>query len=102
SDAVKRLIASLRTTYDYVIVDLPPVAPVVDVRTTANLVDCYVYVIEWGRTQISLVQHKLAAAPEIYDRLLGVVLNKANINVFERYEYYYGTRYYARYGYTDN
>ena len=52
---------------------------------------------------MNVVQHQLAAAPELHDRLLGVVLNKANVRVLERYEYYYGryyhNKYYARYGY---
>jgi len=103
SDALKRLIDGLRKSYDYIIIDLPPVAPVVDVRATVNIVDCYVYVVEWGRTGINLVQHQLAGMPEIHNRLLGVVLNKANVKVLERYEYYYGSyyhkKYYSRYGY---
>ena len=85
------------------IVDLPPIAPVVDVRATINVIDSYVYVVEWGRTRINVVQHQLGGAPEIQSRLLGVVLNKANVKVLERYEYYYGSyyhkKYYARYGY---
>lgn len=103
SDAFKRLIDSLRKIYDYIIIDLPPIAPVVDVRATTNSIDSYLYVIEWGRTNINLVQHQLAGAPELYGRLLGVVLNKANVKVLQRYEYYYGSyyhkQYYARYGY---
>ena len=67
--------------------------------------DCYVYVVEWGRTRLNVVQHELASIPELRDRLLGVVLNKANVKALEKYEYYYGSyyhrRYYARYGYTD-
>lgn len=103
SDALKVLVQTLRKTYDYVIIDLPPVAPVVDVRATTNIVDSYIYVVEWGKTGISLVQHQLAGMPEVHSRLLGVILNKANLKVLERYEYYYGSyyhkKYYSRYGY---
>jgi succinoglycan biosynthesis transport protein ExoP len=104
SGAFKRLIDGLRQSYDYVIADLPPLAPVVDVRATVNVIDSYLYVIEWGKTRINVVEHQLASAPEVFGQLLGVVLNKANINVFERYQYYYGKsyhkQYYGRYGYT--
>jgi succinoglycan biosynthesis transport protein ExoP len=103
SEAFKRLIEALRKSFDYIILDLSPLAPIVDVRTTTSFVDCYVYVVEWGRTRINVVQHQLASAPEIHSRLLGVVLNKANVKVLERYEYYsgsyYNKKYYARYGY---
>jgi succinoglycan biosynthesis transport protein ExoP len=47
----------------------------------------------------------LASAPELHSRLLGVVLNKANVKVLQRYESYYGAyyhkQYYARYGYSE-
>ncbi len=105
SSATKKLFDQLREMYDYVIVDLSPLAPVVDVRATANLVDSYIFVIEWGRTKIDVVEHALNATRGVYDNLLGVVLNKADINVLSRYESYRGkyyyNRYYARYGYTD-
>jgi succinoglycan biosynthesis transport protein ExoP len=105
SEATKKLFDRLRETYDYVVVDLSPLAPVVDVRATSSLVDSYIFVIEWGRTKIDVVKHVLGAARGVYDNLLGVVLNKADINVLSRYESYrgkyYHNRYYARYGYTD-
>jgi polysaccharide biosynthesis transport protein len=105
SEVFRQLIEDLRKTYDYVIIDFPPLVPVVDVRATTNIVDSYVYVIEWGRTRINLVQRQLATAPEIFDRLLGVVLNKANFQTLHRYEDnygrdYYNKNYYAKYGYT--
>jgi polysaccharide biosynthesis transport protein len=105
SEAFRKLLDRLRQSYDYVILDLPPLAPVVDVRAITGIIDSFVYVIEWGRTRINIVQHQLAGAPELYERMLGVVLNKANVRVLERYEYYYGRyyykRYYARYGYAE-
>jgi succinoglycan biosynthesis transport protein ExoP len=105
SAVTKKLFDQLREKYDYVIVDLSPLAPVVDVRATANLVDSYVFVIEWGHTKIDVVEHALNVTRGVYDNLLGVVLNKADINVLSRYESYRGkyyyNRYYSRYGYTD-
>ena len=104
SDGVKKFFAQLREAYDYVIVDFAPLAPVVDTRTTTNFIDSYIYVIEWGRTKIDVAQHSLSAAPEVYDRVLGVVMNKADMGVLGRYERYrsnyYYRKYYSRYGYT--
>jgi polysaccharide biosynthesis transport protein len=97
SDVFKNFVDELRADNDYVIIDLSPVAPVVDVRATTQLIDSYIYVIEWGRTQMNLVQHKLSEFPELYDRLLGVVLNKADVRVQERYESYYGSYYHKNY-----
>ena len=85
----------LRKDHDYVLIDFSPVAPIVDVRAATQIVDSFIYVIEWGRTQMNLVQHQLSGFPELYDRLLGVVLNKADVRVLERYETYYGKNYYG-------
>ena len=102
SDVFERLIETLRKSYDYVIVDLPPLAPVVDARATAQVLDSFIYVIEWGKTRKSLVHRQLKDAPEVFDRILGVVLNKSNLNVLQRYEGqyggYYSQQYYGQYG----
>ena len=97
SDAVKSLIDNLRDVFDYVIVDVAPLAPVADTRTTTRFVDSYVYVIEWGRTDVDIVKHSLFNAPEIYDRLLGVVLNKANMSIIRRLEPHRTSYYYKDY-----
>jgi succinoglycan biosynthesis transport protein ExoP len=97
STAIKSLIDKLRSAFDYVIVDLAPLAPVVDTQTTTSFIDSYVYVIEWGRTTIDVVKHSLSNAPELYDRLLGAVLNKTNMSVLQRYEPYRTSYYYRKY-----
>jgi succinoglycan biosynthesis transport protein ExoP len=101
SDATKQFFKELRQSYDYIIVDLSPLAPVIDVRATTNLVDTYVLVVEWGRTKIKLVEHALREAENVYENLLGVVLNKANMDSVHRYDGYLGDYYrnkhFARY-----
>jgi polysaccharide biosynthesis transport protein len=98
SDAAKRFFRSLRDEYEYVIVDLSPL-PVVDVRATAHLVDCYLLVIEWGRTRVEMAQRALASAPGIQENLLGVVLNKTDFRRLGRYDgtlsRFYGKEYYS-------
>lgn len=97
SDAFKTFVDNLRKDHDYILLDLSPIAPVVDVRATTQVVDSYLYVIEWGRTQMNLVQHQLSDFPELQDRLLGVILNKADVRVLKRYETYYGNYDYKSY-----
>jgi succinoglycan biosynthesis transport protein ExoP len=86
SDATRKLFDALRLMYDYVVVDFSPLAPVVDVRATANLVDTYVFVIEWGRTHTSVVRRTLETAPSVADNLLGVVLNKTDLKLLRGYD----------------
>ena len=104
SAATRKLFDRLRDSYDYVVVDLPPLAPVVDVRVTTKLIDSYLFVIEWGHTRIDVVEHSLSSAREIYDNLIGVVLNKADFSLLGRYdgargEYY--NRYDGHHGYVE-
>ena len=101
SQGFRDLIDQLRQNYDYVIVDLPPVAPVVDVRAIVPVIDSFVFVVEWGSTRIKAARRHLLAEPEIHDRLLGVVLNKANMKALERFEQpgIYPNGYYMNGGY---
>lgn len=105
ADPMRALFNRLRATYDYVIVDFPPLAPVIDVRTTTQLIDCFILVVEWGRTKIDVVRHALHNAPNLYDNLIGVVLNKTDIKSMSRYDShcsdYYNDSHFARYGFTD-
>ncbi|MGV7218115.1 AAA family ATPase [Bradyrhizobium sp. UFLA05-112] len=106
ADTICKLFERLRQTYDYVIVDLPPLSPLVDVRVTAPLIDCYVLVVEWGRTKIDVVQHALHTAPTISDSLIGAVLNKTDIKAMTRFDAsrrdYYDDSHYLRYGFSDS
>jgi succinoglycan biosynthesis transport protein ExoP len=105
SAGTKILFERLRQSYQYIIIDLPPLAPVVDVRAMTHLVDSFAFVIEWGRTKIDVVERALRTAPGVYDNLLGIVLNKADFNLLGRYESqcrdYFYNRHHARYGYVD-
>ena len=105
SSQLKRLFDELRKQYEYVIVDLSPLAPVVDVCATAELIDAYALVIEWGRTTVDVVQHALRAAPDIRKSLIGAVLNKANIKTLASYDPYLTGYYFDKggreYGYSN-
>ena len=60
SEPMKLLFNVLRSNYEYIIVDLSPLAPIVDVRATTSIIDFYVYVIEWGVTEIDSVRQALS------------------------------------------
>jgi polysaccharide biosynthesis transport protein len=105
SSAMKGLFETLRHSYDYIVVDLPPLAPLADVRATTHFVDSYLLVVDWGRTSTAIVQHALGRAPRVYERIVGVVLNKVDMKALKLYDsnrarYYYDKEY-SRYGYTE-
>lgn len=105
SNNLTKLFDTLRRTYDYIIVDLPPLAPLVDVRATAHFVDHYIFIIEWGKTSTDVARHALSRAPLVYKRLLGAALNKVEMRQLALYDgsraKYYHNETYSRYGYHD-
>ncbi len=79
------LIKAARQTYDYVVVDLPPLAPVVDAKAVAGAIDGFVYVIEWGQTSVATVTDALHNAPSVRQKLIGFLLNKADMQSLRFY-----------------
>jgi succinoglycan biosynthesis transport protein ExoP len=100
----KMFIDKLRDEYAYIIVDLPPLAPVVDAKATTHLIDAYLFVVEWGATKVDVVEHALGRAPGISENTLGVILNKVDMDKLHKYDgenrTYYVNKHYSQYGYT--
>ncbi|WP_407117284.1 polysaccharide biosynthesis tyrosine autokinase [Bradyrhizobium sp. LMG 9283] len=105
SQQMDDLFQQLRQHFDRIVLDLSPLAPVVDVRATRGLADSYILVIEWAKSKIDIVERVLGETPVVRERMLGAVLNKVNVSVMSRYDTYgaayYRNRYYKRYGYVD-
>jgi polysaccharide biosynthesis transport protein len=82
---MRDLIAEARKSFDYIVVDLPPLGPVVDVKAFAPLADGLVLVAEWGVTPRMLVRSELNAEPAVAAKILGLVLNKTDMTKLARY-----------------
>jgi polysaccharide biosynthesis transport protein len=93
SPAMKDMLRAAKSNYDYVLVDLPPILPVVDVKAVAHLFDAFVLVVEWGSTSTDEIVKAVSASPIVSERLLGAVLNKADEAVMRRFEGYSDRRY---------
>ncbi|WP_181705723.1 polysaccharide biosynthesis tyrosine autokinase [Chthonobacter rhizosphaerae] len=86
SGGMRSLIKEAGQSYDYVLVDLPPIGPVVDARAAAGTFDGFIYVIEWGATSRSSVRRALQAEAAIARKCIGVVLNKVDAETINLYE----------------
>ncbi len=93
SPTMKDMLRAAKNKYDYVLVDLPPILPVVDVKAVAHLFDAFVLVVEWGSTSTDEILKAVGASPILSERLLGAVLNKADEAVMRRFEGYSDRRY---------
>jgi succinoglycan biosynthesis transport protein ExoP len=93
SPAMKEMLKAAKSEYDYVIVDLPPILPVVDVKAAAHLFDAFVLVVEWGSTSTDEILKAVSTSTIVSEKLLGTVLNKADEAVMRRFEGYSDRRY---------
>lgn len=85
SGAMARLLSAAVSEFDYVILDLPPILPLVDSRAVAPLVDSYLLVVEWGKTARGLVKRTIQHNPAIAERCAGVILNKVDTQKMKLY-----------------
>lgn len=95
SAAMGRLLAQVTGEFDYIVLDLPPLGPVVDARAIAPRVDGFIMVVEWGVTSRKAVKDMLSAEPQVAGRCLGVILNKVDAARMKLYEGYGSSDYYA-------
>jgi succinoglycan biosynthesis transport protein ExoP len=91
---MRALIEDARSAYDYIIVDLPPLGPVVDAKAFEPLADGFVLVAEWGATPRALVRATLQAEPQVAAKVLGLVLNKTDMKKLARYGSFGGSEQY--------
>jgi succinoglycan biosynthesis transport protein ExoP len=95
---MEQLIEVARETYDLVIIEAPPMAAVVDYKMIARHCNGFIFVVEWGKTSQRMVLECLSEASSLLlDRVLCVVLNKADPAALKSIEYYKGERFHAYY-----
>lgn len=101
SDRMKSFMEGFRKSFDFIVVDSPPVGPVVDAVAISKLADKVVYVVRWSSTAREMVKHSLERL-SAEKRVAGVVFNRVNEKIAQKYgkyaySYYYSGRYYRNY-----
>jgi polysaccharide biosynthesis transport protein len=85
---MQRLVEGLRASYDFILIDTPPVLTVTDAAVLVSISDGVVLVLRYGQASRNVV----ARASEILLRsgahLLGVVLNAVDLQSSDYAEYY--------------
>jgi polysaccharide biosynthesis transport protein len=87
SDRLERLIQGFRQVFDVVVMDCPPVMAVADASILANAATAVVFVVGSGSTSCDVAQAALDRLASVKARVVGAVLNKADLPA--RSEYYY-------------
>ena len=94
-----RLIEETRKTYDYVLIDTPPIISMSDAAIAAKQCDGAILVIESGFVGYRAAQKAIKQLEKSGTHMLGAVLNKVDARKEKYYSYYsYG----SKYGYGQN
>lgn len=75
STAMRRVLDTLRTRFDRIIVDMPPVGPVADVHVVSPMADGLLMVVRAGMTPKPAIERALSGLD--MGKVLGLVLNAA-------------------------
>ncbi len=87
SDQMRRLVSTFRFTYDYIVIDSPPVAYFADGVLLSALVDGVVLVVNSGESGRDTVRQAYQVLQDVGANIYGVVLNNAK-GVNYDYDYY--------------
>lgn len=76
SPRMSQAMARLGERFDTIVIDTPPLLPVVDARVLATLADDIVLVTAWRRTPRDLIRRALRSLGSNEEKVLGLVLNQ--------------------------
>jgi succinoglycan biosynthesis transport protein ExoP len=94
SDQMRQVILELGKTFDHIVIDSPPIASFTDGILLATISDGVILVIHANECSRKVVQRSRQALLDVGAKILGVVLNRVNLN---SPDYYYSYQYYSKY-----
>ncbi len=97
SDRMKSLLEVCKRSFDFIIIDTPPVGPVVDPLIVSRLVDKTVYVVRWAGTAREMIKYSIQQFSG-HKQIAGIVFNFVNEAEARKYgkhayPYYYSNTY---------
>ena len=83
------LLDELDQIYDFILLDLPPLGPVVDARAVLDKLDGLLFVIKWGSTPLDQAQRILRMDQRLNDKCFGAFFNMFDPKKAQAYGPYY-------------
>jgi capsular exopolysaccharide synthesis family protein len=93
SDGMSIIMSELRRHFEMIVIDAPPLVPLVESRALGEHVDGIVLAVGWDRTPGNLVGRAIDLLAPIGDRLLGAVLTGVDLQKLRGYDYYQSSAY---------
>ncbi|MBZ8117577.1 polysaccharide biosynthesis tyrosine autokinase [Roseovarius sp. LXJ103] len=87
SEAFKTFLEAMRSAYDYIIIDTPPILAVHDARVIGQHVDTILYTVRWDSTSQRQVREGLRGLEAVNLRVSGLVLAQISPKGMARYGY---------------
>jgi exopolysaccharide transport family protein len=98
SDQIVDILDHFRHRFELIIVDSPPLVPLVDGRALAELADRIVLACAWDQTPREVLTHAIDLLAPVRDRILGTVLTRVDLSRLQFYDYYRSSAYLKPYG----
>ena len=92
---IRELIISLRTKYDLILIDTPPIVGISDASIISKETDGVIFVIQYRKYPKDMIQKALKLIETQEIKVTGAVIN--NINIMRDDYYYYYHTYYSDY-----
>ncbi len=89
SRVTRELIEQLRSEYEMVIIDAPPLLPVADATVLSTVADGTILVINHGKTTRDQLSEAIGRLHQVGARIFGVVVNMIPRRSTNSYYYYY-------------
>lgn len=93
STKIKGLIDKLRTRFDYIIFDTPPVLNVTDASILGSLCDAVIFVVKAGVTQRNMIEEAFNALQDAQAKPKASILTSVHY-LLDSYYYFYRYKYY--------
>ena len=100
SGRMKEVLEELKSKYDYVLIDMPPILPVTDAAVLASGVDGVILLTAWNQISPSMAKEAKTRLEQAGANILGVILNKVEVTAHS-YGHGYGYGYYYHYGHEE-
>jgi polysaccharide biosynthesis transport protein len=97
SQQMKQLLVFLRSHFEHIIIDSPPVASFTDGILISLIADGTLLVVYGGKSSRAVVRHARQQLRNVGAKVLGVVLNKVDLHSADYYYYYQHYSHYKQY-----
>jgi succinoglycan biosynthesis transport protein ExoP len=97
SPKLQSLLTQLRSRYNYIILDAPPLLGLADTRIAARLADAVLFVVRWGKTNDEVAVNGIDSLLESRTAVAGAVLTQVDIRSHTKRAYGDALQYYGKY-----